>query len=110
MNEVLLLKHPVGQPACPDSLMNGTPPRSHPVIFEALDANLIRSMALQTNGAAGPSGLDAFAWRRLCTSFKSASDNLCHAMALTARRIACEHIDPACLSPLLVCRLAGCTG
>ena len=35
------------------------PPDVHPVIFDSIDAAMIRSSALNTRGAAGPSGLDA---------------------------------------------------
>ena len=41
----------------------------HPVHFYGLDAALIRSVALQINGAAGPSDVDAHSWRLYCTSF-----------------------------------------
>ena len=35
------------------------------IIFDGLGADSIRQTAL--HGAVGPSGLDAYAWRRLCT-------------------------------------------
>ena len=59
----------------------------HPVIFENLEANLIRSVALIVKGAAGQSGLDAHSWKRLCTCYKGASRDLCVALASVARRI-----------------------
>ena len=46
---------------------------------------MIRSAALRTFGAPRPSGVDAKGWRHLYTSFHSASDDLCEAMALFAR-------------------------
>ena len=39
-----------------------TPPDVHPVLFESLDADVIRSAELHTSGAAGPSGLDALGY------------------------------------------------
>ena len=105
MRDVLKRKHPPGLPACPDAVIQGCAPDFHPVMFESINADLIRSVALRTSGAAGPSYLDAFAWRRLCTSFRGASVDLCNAVALSAKRIACELIDPACISSLLACRL-----
>ena len=105
VRDVLKKKHPIGQPASSDAVIQGSPPVSHRVVFDSLDADLIRSTALHTSGAAGPSYLDAFAWRRMCTSFRGASNDLCNAIALCARRIACEYIDPVCLSPILACRL-----
>ena len=56
-------------------------------------------------GSAGPSGLDAYGWRRLCTSFKGASGELCHSLALVARRVCTSFVDPKSISPLLACRL-----
>ena len=47
---------------------------------DSLDADLILKAALRTKGAVGLAGLDAFAWRRLCSMFKSASVNLCRAV------------------------------
>ena len=64
-----------------------------------LRSDLIRSVALHTSGAAGPSYLDAFAWRRMCTSFREASNKLYNAVALCARRIAC---DPDYLSSISI--------
>ena len=42
-----------------------TPNTPLSLIFESLDATMIRSAALKVTGAAGPSGLDAYEWRRL---------------------------------------------
>ncbi len=87
VKEILIDKHPPGQPAYPDVIIKDDPQDVHPVLFESLDAAIIRSAALNTSGAAGPSGIDALGWRRLCTSFKSASADLCHSLAQTAKRI-----------------------
>ena len=57
------------------------------------------------DGASGPSGLDAAAWKRLCTSFKTASTDLCEALASTARRICSSYVDPRGLSAFVACRL-----
>ena len=77
----------------------------HPIIFEKIDGQLIRSMALRTDGAAGPSGMDAAAWKRLCSSFKTASTELCDALAVTARKLCSQHVDPSGVSALVACRL-----
>ncbi|CAB3988779.1 Hypothetical predicted protein, partial [Paramuricea clavata] len=61
--------------------------------------------ALHTHGAAGPSGVDAYAWRRLCLSFKSASNSLCIALADIGRRIATTNVNPEGLSAFVTCRL-----
>ncbi len=49
--------------------------------------------------------MDALCWRRLCTSYKTASDDLCHSIALSARRLCTSLLDPSITSPLLACRL-----
>ena len=105
VKDVLKSKHPDAVAATSNSIINGSPPVCHPVIFESIDAALIRSTSLNTHGAAGPSGLDAYAWRRLCTSFKSASNSLCESLALTARRLCSVYVDPSCVSSLLASRL-----
>ena len=105
VRDVLASKHPPGQPAHPDAVTDDDPPEIHPVLFESLDAAMIRSSALRTSGAAGPSGVDALGWRRLCTSFKSASTELCHSLALVAKRLCTELVDPASIAPFVSCRL-----
>ena len=40
----------------------------------------IRQAALHTYGAAGPSGVDAYAWHCFCSSFQGASTDLCNAL------------------------------
>ena len=64
----------------------------------------VRLLFIQ-KGAVGPSRIGAHCWRRLCTSFKSASDDLCHSLALLARRLCVSSLDPKGLSSLLACRL-----
>ena len=105
--EVLKAKHPAARPASADALLsdNRDLPTVHPVIFDQIDASSIRSAALSTSGAAGPSGLDAYCWRGLCASFHSASRDLCHALAHFARRLCTTLVDPRGLSSFLACRL-----
>ena len=105
VRDVLVSKHPTGQRANAHCILTSTPSETHPVIFESIDAKAIRSAVLNTTGSAGPSGLDAHDWRRLCTSFKGASTNLCNSLASTARRICTALVDPKSISPLLACRV-----
>ena len=65
----------------------------------------ILNAALHTHGASGLSGLDAFAWRRLCSSFKSASQDLCSSLAAVGRRICTCNIHPDNLSAFVACQL-----
>ena len=59
--DVLKDKHPSGRAADPTLVLYVSEPSVtfHPVLFDGLDATLIRSVALQISGAAGPSGADA---------------------------------------------------
>ena len=102
------MKHPDPSPVSPASLLSpGTSVLNacHPVMFDCLDGDLIRRTAVHVAGSAGPSGVDALGWRHLCTSFHSASSDLCHSLALVARCISTSFIDPDALQPLLGCRL-----
>ena len=105
VREVLKSKHPQGQYAHAECIIPSTPPDVHPVVFDSIDANAIRSTALQTTGSAGPSGLHAYEWRRLCTAFKGTSTDLCNSLPLVAKRLCTSYVDPKCVSPLLACRL-----
>ncbi len=105
VRDVLISKHPSAQPAHQDCILGEEPEIPHQTIFDAIDAGVIRSAALKVTGAAGPSGLDGHQWRRLCTSHKKASSNLCAALASVAKRICTSFVDPEPLAPLLACRL-----
>ena len=107
VHDILKSKHPTRQPVASDALLYPLtdPPEVHPVIFDNIDGNTICAAALHTNGAAGPSAIDARGWRRLCTSFHIASRELCHALALLAKRISTKCVDPQGIAPLLACRL-----
>ena len=50
--------------------------------YNRIDANCIHTAGLNMKGAAGPSGLNAHYWRRLCTFFHFVSRDLCHSLAL----------------------------
>ena len=103
--DVLREKHPSGKEANTDNLIERQEGNFHPIIFDCIDGETIRRAALNTEGAAGPSGVDAIGWRRLCTSFRGASDELCLSMASVARRISSEYVDPESLSSYIACRL-----
>ena len=101
VRDILMEKHPPGQPTLPNSLLRNVVPPAHPIIFNSIDSNLIRTAALRTSGSAGPSGLDAPAWRELCTCFNSASTDLCQSLTGTAKCLCIEFVDPSILSPFL---------
>ena len=74
------------------------------VIFDSIDASRIQRAATRTGGAAGLSGLDAFAWCCLCISYKTAYVNLCNAMAAVGRCLCISIIDPGSLLAFVACR------
>ena len=102
--DILKSKHSPSQPATIDALIqNPSPPLS--VVYDSIDAKTIHSAAFNTKEAAGPSDLDAHCWRHLCTSFHSASWELCHSLTLLARRHCVSFVDPIGLSAFLACCL-----
>ena len=68
-----------------------------------IDGLTTKSAATRVKGAAGPSGLDARAWCRLCTAFQKSSDNLCNAVVSVARRLCTSYVDPSDLSAYTAC-------
>lgn len=108
VRQVLKEKHPDMASLDPSAIIESSDnmtQMAHPAMFEQIDASLVRRVALNTKGAAGPSGLNAYCWKRLCSAFGKASDDLCHALALPAKRMCCNFVDPQILAPLLACRL-----
>ena len=105
--DALKSKHPSAQGLKNDALLplESWPPLPSPVMFECIDAELIHHAAKNTTGTAGPSGLDAHGWRRICCTFKEASDELCLSLALLARRLCTQVVHHSALAPLLACRL-----
>ena len=70
-----------------------------------MDGCVIRQAAFHTDGAAGPRGVDAFAWQHLCSSLGNALVYLCNALASVAHYLATSEADPAILAPFVACRL-----
>lgn len=106
VRDVLQDKHPDPRPAHPDALVTDAGNDSfHPAIFDNITGESIRSAALHTQGAAGPSGLDALNWRRLCTAFGQKSNDLSVALAAVARTICTAFIDPLTLLAYTSCHL-----
>ena len=106
--DVLLEKHPEGKTSTPETLLSENEfDQTHfdPIIFERLTGESIKQAAMRTNGTADPSGVDAFGWRRFCSSFKSASSDLCNALAAVAKRLCTTSVDPDSLTAYIACRL-----
>ena len=105
VRSMLKEKHPPAQLTNPEVLMHGELPSVNPIVFDELTVDTVRRAALATHGAAGPSMANSYVWRRILVSFTAASRDLCDAVAGVARRLATEHVDPACLLFLLNNRL-----
>ena len=77
----LQTKHPTAQAKFDNTLLQGPVNLVDKVIYDDIDAELIRKSAVRTKGASGPSGLDADFWRKIIggSIFGAASDDLCHA-------------------------------
>ena len=75
-------KHSPGWPAMP-SVISDSPlaAETHEVIFDQLDGLLIRSTVQGMDGSVGPSGLNAGDWKRMCSSFRRTSEDLCKSIA-----------------------------
>ena len=71
--DVLLEKHPAGGELQHDIVSEPTEKRVHPIIFEEITGLSIMEAALHTEGSASPSGLYAYAWKRMCSSFQKPS-------------------------------------
>ena len=66
--QILKSLHPDSEKADESILMNGELPYFDPIIFNNIDETSISKAANRTRGAAGPSGMDADAWRRCLIS------------------------------------------
>ena len=78
----------------------------NPILFENLNAEAIRKAALKTKGAAGLSGLDAHARRRLqLLQILFKRTLLCSALASVEKHLCTTRINPDHLSAFVACRL-----
>ena len=105
VKELLRVKHPQQQPIIDSSLLHDPVDEISSVIFDKIDGVAICFAALRTQGAAGPSGVDSVAWRRLCCSFQMSSTELCNSLAAVASRLWSEFVDPHGIQAFVACRL-----
>ena len=99
VRDVLKKKHPTGKTPQPDTLLTNDNP-----VHTLVHPSFLREL-MGTHGGAGPSALDASGWRHLCTSFGTASNELCNALALFAWRLCTEVVDFDNLQAYVACRL-----
>ena len=64
VRDALIDTHPTSQPTHPETLLDPSNPFGvpHSILFEKLDGEMIRSIALRIEGSAGPSGVDSYGW------------------------------------------------
>ena len=107
VREILEEKHPNASPVHADAILCDDPTNDdfHPIVFDGITSEVIRVSALHTEGSAGPSGVDAMSWRRLCTAFGQKSNDLCSALAAFARSICTTYVDLSGLTAYTSCRL-----
>ena len=104
VREVLISKHPRGQTARANCILQSPTKEVHPVIFESIDASVIRSAAMNIAGSAGPSGVDMGVEGYVYPSKGHQLCELCHSLALVARRICTSYVHPKSILPLLACQ------
>ena len=91
----IYILHHAGTAPPPDILLVGHSLNkdANPQVFNQLNADLILKAALDTHGSSGPSGLNASAWKRMCSQYGSASLDLCSALAAVGRKLCTTEID-----------------
>ena len=77
------------------------------VIYQQINAEMVRDAALRTRGSGGPSGIDTNGFRRMlaCKSFKRSRTDPCAAVATTARKLCTEYVDLLSIEAILANRL-----
>ena len=89
-------------------VLNGPIGYTNSIIFDSIDANMIRKIAFRMKGSAGPSALDAEQWWRILGTklFGSVGSDLCQSVANLTKKLATTLInDMNSISPLMACRL-----
>lgn len=99
-SDTLWRKHPKPQGLRKRHYALHVPPLPDQVIYECIDADLIHHAAKQNKQMA--LWLNAHAWRHMCCSFKEATDDLCHALALLACCMWTQFIHPEILALLVM--------
>lgn len=97
VRDILHKKFPPRRPLVEAALQADEPEQhTHPIIFESFTGSLICTTVIHTSGSAGPSGVEAQGWRRMCTSFHDASQQ-CEAIAAVTHRLCTTLVDPKAL-------------
>ena len=105
VRDILLDKHPLPRSPPAAALIEEEPVQIKPIVFDRLTPDLIRDVGRHASGAAGPSGLDAEAWKRMLTCFRQSSNRLCAALAAAAYSLCTQDLTNVNLSALTAARL-----
>ena len=105
--EKLRTLHPQPGRIYPETLLQGPLPLVSTAHFNNITEEEIMKAAQQTKGSGGPSHLDAKQWKRmLCSNhFKAENKELREQLAIFAKQIATEVVDPEILETYIACRL-----
>ena len=100
-------KHPESSPSLESSLMKGPIEEVDAVIFDSIDSSRIEKVARDLSGSGGPSGTDAETWQHILCSkqFKKKPELLKEAVAVLARKLCCQKIQPDHLKTYIAGRL-----
>ena len=109
-NEVINLlrsKHPDSEAVSEESILQGPETTVQPIIFDAINDELVLKAAQFTKGGSGPSGNDADGWRRIITSkdYGSTGMDLRIALASLIRSMCINKVSDNSLGALLASRL-----
>ena len=91
-----------------EMVLFGPREKVEPVIFDAIDADLISKLAFTMKGSSGPSKFDADDWKRIIATkiYGNEGKELCEAIAHMTRQLCTEDTsDPESISAALACRL-----
>ena len=100
-------KHPEPAKIHEGSLLQGPLMRPDKSYFDSINGDLIKVAARQTKGSAGPSRLDSDQFKHiLCSNrYRQEGRVLADQIALLAKKIATETVDPNSLEAYTTCRL-----
>ena len=107
VRDILHKRHPPSRPVYPSAILPEEEASSptHPILFRSITGQPVCTTAIRMEGAAGPSGLNAADWRRMCSSFHDASRDLCNTVAAVGHRLYTIFVDYVGLKVLTSCRL-----
>ena len=109
-------KHPEGAELDRTTITSTINPEAHPIVYEEITPDTIKTAALNTKGGAGPSGMNADGWRHILASkkFGSSAEDLRQAFTEVIKQLCTENVEietdingktTSSIEALLACRL-----